>query len=132
MAAARASALAQDLPLYENIRKTYNLNHKTYDMPVPMMNIINGGVHADNNVDFQEFMIMPVGSKNFSDAMRCGAEIFHSLKSILNKKKLNTAVGDEGGYAPDLKSNEEAIEVILEAVQAAGYKAETDVALALE
>jgi enolase len=99
---------------------------------MPMMNIINGGAHADNNVDFQEFMIMPIGAERFGDALRWGAEIFHTLKGVLKKKGYNTAVGDEGGFAPSLKSNEEAVEVILEAIEAAGYKAGEDIALALD
>ena len=96
------------------------------------MNILNGGAHADNNVDFQEFMVMPVGAERFSDALRCGAEIFHTLKGVLKKKGYNTAVGDEGGFAPSLKSNTEAVEVILEAIELAGYKAGEDVAIALD
>jgi enolase len=131
-AVARASSIAQGLPLYESIRKAFGLNLKNYVLPVPMMNIINGGAHADNNVDFQEFMIVPVGQKSFSEALRCGAEVFHNLKSVLHKKKLNTAVGDEGGFAPDLKSNEEAVEVILQAIQQAGYKPGSDVCIALD
>jgi enolase len=101
-------------------------------LPVPMMNIINGGAHADNNVDMQEFMVLPVGCESFAEALRCGTEIFHSLKSVLKAKGLGTAVGDEGGFAPDLKSNEEAIEVILEAIGKAGYKAGEDVLLGLD
>ncbi|MFY2764198.1 phosphopyruvate hydratase [Arenimonas sp. MALMAid1274] len=101
-------------------------------LPVPMMNIINGGAHADNNVDMQEFMVLPVGCDSFAEALRCGTEIFHSLKSVLKGKGLGTAVGDEGGFAPDLKSNEEAIEVILEAIGKAGYKAGEDVLLGLD
>ncbi len=132
LAAARASALSQELPLYESLRKTFGLAHKTYQLPVPMMNILNGGAHADNNVDFQEFMVMPVGAKKFSEALRWGAEIFHSLKAVLHKKGLNTAVGDEGGFAPDLKSNEEALQVILEAAAQAGFKPGTDIAIALD
>ena len=132
LAAARASAQAQNLPLYECIRKTFGLSLKTYELPVPMMNIINGGAHADNNVDFQEFMVMPVGAKKFSEALRWGAEVFHTLKSVLHKKNLNTAVGDEGGFAPDLKSNEEAVQVILEAVELAGYKPGGEIAIALD
>jgi len=109
------------LPLY---RYLGGVNAKT--LPVPMMNIINGGAHADNNVDFQEFMVMPVGAKSFSDALQMGAEIFHNLKSVLKSRGLATSVGDEGGFAPNLKSNEEAIETILEAVEKAGYKTGTD------
>lgn len=132
LATARASAILQELPLFETIRRSYSLPSKTYLLPVPLMNILNGGVHADNNLDFQEFMIMPIGAKRFSEALRWGAELFHHLKSVLRKKKLNTAVGDEGGFAPDLKSNEEAIEVILEAVQLAGFKPGREIAIALD
>ncbi|OGR57391.1 MAG: phosphopyruvate hydratase [Elusimicrobia bacterium RIFCSPLOWO2_02_FULL_39_32] len=132
LALMRASAKSQEIPLYEAIRRAYHLNHKTYALPVPMMNILNGGAHADNNVDLQEFMIMPLGSKNFAEALRWGSEIFHQLKTVLHKRKLNTAVGDEGGFAPDLKSNEEAVEAILEAVRLAGYKAGSEVAIALD
>lgn len=132
LALARASAQAQNLPLYESLRKIFGLSHKTYQLPVPMMNILNGGAHADNNVDFQEFMVMPVGAKKFSEALRWGAEVFHSLKDVLHKKGLNTAVGDEGGFAPDLKSNEEALQVILEAVAQAGFKIGEDIAIALD
>jgi enolase len=101
-------------------------------MPVPMMNIINGGEHADNSVDFQEFMIMPVGAPTMSEALRYGAEVFHALKKVLGDKGYNTAVGDEGGFAPDLKSNEEALQVILEAIEAAGYKAGEDIMIAMD
>lgn len=118
MATARAASAFLELPLY---RYLGGANAKT--LPVPMMNILNGGAHADNNVDFQEFMIMPVGAANFSDALRAGAEIFHNLKSVLKKRGYSTSVGDEGGFAPNLKSNEEAIETILEAIEKAGYKA---------
>lgn len=127
LAVARAAADALELPLYRYIGGT-----NAHQLPVPMMNIINGGAHADNNVDVQEFMVMPVGAKRFSDAVRMGAEIFHALKDVLKKKGLNTAVGDEGGFAPDLKSNVEAIEVILKAIKAAGYKAGSDVCIALD
>ena len=127
MACARASAAALKLPLYR-----YLGGANACILPTPMMNIINGGSHADNNVDFQEFMIMPIGAERFTDALRWGAEIFHTLKGVLKKKGYSTAVGDEGGFAPSLKSNEEAIEVILEAIQAAGYKVGDDVALALD
>jgi enolase len=101
-------------------------------LPTPMMNILNGGAHADNNVDFQEFMVMPVGAERFADALRWGVEVFHTLKGVLKKKGYNTAVGDEGGFAPSLKSNTEAIEVILEAIQLAGYKPGDEVAIALD
>jgi enolase len=127
LACAKAAAEFFGLPLYKYIG---GVNAKT--LPVPMMNIINGGKHADNNVDFQEFMVMPVGAPNFSEALRMGTETFHSLKSVLSKKGYNTAVGDEGGFAPNLKSNEEAIEVILEAIEKAGYKVGTDIAIALD
>ncbi len=127
LAVAKAAALSLEIPLYKYIG---GVNAKT--LPVPMMNIINGGSHADNNVDFQEFMIMPVGAKKFSDALRMGAEVFHTLKGVLGKKGYNTSVGDEGGFAPNLKSNVEAIEVLLEAVQKAGYKPGVDIAIALD
>lgn len=127
LANARAAAAAQEMPLYRYIGGT---NAKT--LPVPMMNILNGGAHADNNVDFQEFMVMPVGAENFAEALRCGAEIFHSLKSVLKSRGYSTGVGDEGGFAPNLKSNEEAVETILEAIERAGYKAGQNVMLALD
>ncbi len=127
LACAKAAAETLGLPLYRYIGGT---NART--LPVPMMNILNGGKHADNNVDFQEFMIMPIGAPNFKEALRMGAETFHALKSVLSKKGYNTAVGDEGGFAPNLKSNDEAIEVILEAINKAGYKPGTEIALALD
>jgi enolase len=127
LACAKAAAEALDLPLYRYIGGT---NART--LPVPMMNILNGGKHADNNVDFQEFMVMPVGAPNFREALRMGAETFHSLKSVLGKKGYNTAVGDEGGFAPILKSNEEALELILEAIEKAGYQAGSDICIALD
>jgi enolase len=127
MACARASANALHIPLYR-----YLGGANASVLPVPMMNIINGGAHADNNVDFQEFMVMPVGAERFSDALRWGAEIFHTLKGVLKKRGYSTAVGDEGGFAPSLKSNVEAIEVILEAIELAGYKAGEEVAIALD
>ncbi|MDX6403043.1 MAG: enolase [Blastocatellia bacterium] len=127
LAAARAAANYQKLPLY---RYLGGANANT--LPVPMMNIINGGAHADNNVDFQEFMIVPVGAGTFSEALRMGAEIFHTLKSVLKKKGYATSVGDEGGFAPNLKSNEEAIETIIEAIAQAGYQAGENVLLALD
>ncbi|HNU06198.1 MAG TPA: phosphopyruvate hydratase [Pyrinomonadaceae bacterium] len=127
MANARAAAAFQELPLYRYIG---GVNAKT--LPVPMMNIINGGAHADNNVDFQEFMIMPVGAESFTEALRAGAEIFHNLKKVLSSRGYATSVGDEGGFAPNLKSNEEAIETILEAVEKAGYTAGKDVMIALD
>lgn len=127
LAAAHANAKDKGVSLYKSIA-----NVDEFVLPVPMMNILNGGAHADNSVDLQEFMIMPVGVDSFSEALRCGAEIFHSLKSVLKARGLNTAVGDEGGFAPDLGSNEEAIEVILEATKAAGYEMGKDVFLALD
>ncbi len=127
LAAAKASALYYNLPLYKYIGGT---NAKT--LPVPMMNILNGGVHADNNLDFQEFMIVPAGAKSFSEALRIGSEVFHSLKSVLHKKGLSTSVGDEGGFAPSLKANEEALDMMMAAIDAAGYKAGKDVYLALD
>jgi enolase len=131
LASAKAAAQDQDLPLYAHIA---NLNGTpgVYSMPVPMMNIINGGEHADNNVDIQEFMIQPVGAKSFSEAMRMGTEIFHHLKAVLKGRGLSTAVGDEGGFAPDLASNEDALSAIAEAVANAGYSLGTDVTLALD
>jgi enolase len=127
LAAAKAAAISSGLPLY---RYLGGVNAKV--LPVPLMNILNGGSHADNNVDVQEFMIVPLGARSFSEALRCGAEVFHNLKAVLKGKGLNTAVGDEGGFAPNLKSNEEAIEVILTAIDKAGYKVGTDVSLALD
>lgn len=127
MAVARASAQALRIPLYR-----YLGGANAAILPTPMMNILNGGAHADNNVDFQEFMIMPVGAERFSEALRWGSEIFHTLKGVLKKKGYNTAVGDEGGFAPSLGSNTEAIEVILEAIEQAGYKAGEEVAIALD
>jgi len=127
MAVARAAAAAQDLSLYAYLG---GFNAKT--LPVPMMNILNGGAHADNNMDVQEFMILPVGAASFKEALRTGAEIFHSLKSVLKGKGMNTAVGDEGGFAPNLGSNEEALATILEAIERAGYKPGEDVFLGMD
>ncbi len=127
LACAKAAAISSQLPLYRYIGGC-NANI----LPVPMMNILNGGKHADNNVDFQEFMVMPIGAKDFPEALQMGAEIFHTLKSVLKAKGYNTAVGDEGGFAPSLKSNDEAIEVILEAIKKAGYKAGKQVSIALD
>jgi enolase len=132
LACARAGANEQNLPLYEYIRKIYNVKSSDYVLPVPMMNILNGGAHADNNVDLQEFMILPVGAPSFREALRMGAEVFHNLKSVLKKKGDITSVGDEGGFAPNLKSNEEALEVIAAAVKAAGYNLGKDVLLGLD
>jgi len=127
MAAARAAANSFKQPLYQYLGGAgANL------LPVPMMNILNGGAHADNNVDFQEFMVMPVGAKSFSEALRWGVEVFHTLKSVLKKRGYNTAVGDEGGFAPSVKSNVEAIEVVLEAIQQAGYKPGKEIAIAVD
>ena len=126
MAVSRAAAASQNLPLYRH------LNSDACLLPVPMLNIINGGSHADNNVDIQEFMIFPIGADSFSHALRMGAEIFHYLKKVLNSKGLNTSVGDEGGFAPNLSSNEEAIEIILEAVEKSNYSIGKDISLALD
>ena len=127
MATARAAAAHLEIPLYRYIG---GANAKT--LPVPMMNILNGGAHADNNVDFQEFMVLPVGAESFSEALRTGSEIFHNLKSVLKSRGYSTGVGDEGGFAPNLKSNEEAVETILEAIDKAGYKAGDNIMLALD
>ena len=127
LAAAKAAATAKGLPLYQ-----YLGGDAAVTMPVPMMNIINGGSHADNNVDLQEFMVMPVGAPSLAEAVRYGAEVFHQLKKVLHTRGLNTAVGDEGGFAPDLPSNEAAIEVILEAVAQAGYKAGQDIYIGID
>ena len=130
LATAKAAAKSQNLPLHQYIANLRNQTSLT--MPVPMMNILNGGEHADNTVDIQEFMIEPVGFTSFSEALRAGTEIFHSLKSVLKSQGLNTAVGDEGGFAPNLRSNEEAITVILQAIEQVGYKAGEDIHLALD
>ena len=127
LAAAKAAANELGMPLYRYIG---GVNAK--QLPVPMMNILNGGAHADNNVDIQEFMIMPVGAGNFAEALRMGAEVFHSLKNVLKQKGLNTAVGDEGGFAPNLRSNEEALQVIMQAIEKAGYKPGEQIALAVD
>ncbi|MBL8123218.1 MAG: phosphopyruvate hydratase [Pyrinomonadaceae bacterium] len=127
LATARAAAASLEIPLYRYIG---GANAKT--LPVPMMNILNGGAHADNNVDFQEFMVMPVGAESFAEALRTGAEIFHNLKGVLKSRGYSTSVGDEGGFAPNLKSNEEAVETILEAIEKAGYKAGENVMIALD
>jgi enolase len=140
MALARATAQAERIPLYEHLASLYVLNRGTaspgggaqYSLPVPMMNILNGGAHADSSVDFQEFMVMPVGAPSFAEGLRCGAEIFHTLRGILKKKGYSTGVGDEGGFAPSLKSNREALDVVLQAVDQAGYKAGTNIFLALD
>jgi len=127
LAVAQAAANDLDLPLFQYIGGT---NAK--ELPVPMMNVLNGGIHADNNVDIQEFMIVPVGAKSFSAALRMGVEVFHHLKGVLKKGGFNTAVGDEGGFAPDLQSNEQAIEVLIKAVKSAGYKVGKDILIALD
>ena len=127
LAAARAAAACYSLPLYR-----YLGGLTAHLLPVPMMNILNGGKHADNNVDLQEFMVIPVGAKSFREAIRMGAEVFHALKSVLKKKKLNTSVGDEGGFAPDLKSNEDALKAVVEAIRQAGYRPGLDVCIALD
>src|SRR6202142_3045351 len=127
MAAARATAAEYGLPLYR-----YLGGAGANILPTPMMNILNGGAHADSNVDFQEFMVMPVGAKSFSEALRWGVEVFHTLKGVLKKRGYNTAVGDEGGFAPSVKSNVEAIEVVVEAIQQAGYKPGKEIAIALD
>jgi enolase 1/2/3 len=127
MASARAAALSLGIPLYR-----YLGGPLSRVMPVPMMNILNGGAHASNTVDFQEFMVVPVGAETFSDALRMGAEVFHALKKVLGKRKLATGVGDEGGFAPDLRDDEEALNVIIEAIQAAGYAPGKQIALALD
>lgn len=130
LAAAKAAAQAQGLPLYQHIANLAGNTHLT--MPVPMMNILNGGEHADNNVDVQEFMIQPISATSFAEALRMGAEVFHNLKKVLSSRGLSTAVGDEGGFAPNLPSNEAALSVIAEAVSAAGYELGTDITLALD
>jgi enolase len=131
LANAKAAALDKKVPLYQHISELNNTPGE-YLMPVPMMNIINGGEHADNNVDIQEFMIQPVGAENFREALRMGAEVFHNLKKVLSGMGLSTAVGDEGGFAPNLASNEEALAVIVKAVEAAGYRMDKDITLALD
>ena len=127
LAVAKAAASDTELPLYQYIGGT---NAK--ELPVPMMNVLNGGEHADNNIDIQEFMVLPVGARSFTDCLRMGTEVFHHLKSVLKKSNCSTAVGDEGGFAPNLKSNEEAIEVLLKAIKSAGYKADKDILLGLD
>lgn len=133
MAVLKASAYDAQMPLFAYIAKEFGGKIKgKYIMPVPMMNIINGGAHADNSADIQEFMIVPVGAKNFREAVRMGAEVFHNLKKVLKERKLNTNVGDEGGFAPTLSSNKEALEMIVTAIGAAGYKAGKDVSIAID
>ena len=130
MAAARAEAAARRIPIYRHLAALYGTDRFT--LPVPMMNILNGGAHADTSVDFQEFMVMPVGAGSFAEALRTGAEIFHALRGILKARGQSTGVGDEGGFAPNLKSNREAIEVVLEAIGKAGMRAGQDVFVALD
>jgi enolase len=132
MAVAKAAAQASGRALHDHIRRSFGIKSKEYVFPVPLMNILNGGAHADNNVDMQEFMVMPVCGGSFREALRAGAEVFHALKAVLKQNKYNTGVGDEGGFAPSLKSNEEAIQVILTAIQNAGYKPGKDIFLALD
>jgi enolase len=131
MAAARAAAASEHLPLYRYISR-YATERDANILPVPMMNILNGGAHADNSVDLQEFMVMPIGATSFSEALRMGVETFHHLKTVLHKRNYSTAVGDEGGFAPNLKSNEEAVEVVLEAITLAGYAPGKHISLALD
>ncbi|WP_369959483.1 phosphopyruvate hydratase [Pseudomonas benzenivorans] len=131
LATAKAAAAALQLPLYEHLAALYGQSGR-FSLPVPMMNIINGGEHADNNVDIQEFMIQPIGAASFAEALRMGAEVFHTLKRVLGERGLSTAVGDEGGFAPSLASNEEALVVIAEAVRRAGYELGKDISLALD
>jgi enolase len=131
MAAARAAAAELGLPLYKYLSR-YSSDHSAHTLPVPMMNILNGGAHADNSVDVQEFMVMPLGAPSFREALRWGVEVFHNLKSVLKKNGYSTAVGDEGGFAPNLKSNEEALERVLEAITAAGYKPGEQISIALD
>src|SRR5829696_2822854 len=127
LAAARAAAAEENLPLWR-----YLGGDAAHVLPVPMMNVLNGGAHADNSVDFQEFMVVPVGAPNFAEGLRTGAEVFHALKGTLKKRGLNTAVGDEGGFAPDLESNEAALQALIEGIEAAGYKPGEDVGIALD
>ncbi len=130
LAAARAAAAAGNQPLYRYLNGL--AGNVPMQLPVPMMNIVNGGAHADNNIDFQEFMILPVGAASFAEALRAGAEVFHALKKVLSGMKLSTTVGDEGGFAPNLKSNEEALQVILQGIEKAGYRPGVDVALGID
>jgi enolase len=131
MAVARAAAAAERLPLYRYISR-YSGEREAHTLPVPMMNILNGGAHADNSVDLQEFMVMPIGAASFGEALRMGVEVFHHLKAVLHKRGYSTAVGDEGGFAPNLKSNEEAVDLVLEAITAAGYTPGKQISLALD
>ena len=133
MAVCRAAAIDVKIPLYAYIRKLHGGKaNAPYVLPAPMMNVVNGGAHSTNNVDFQEFMLFPIGAPTFAEALRYGAETFHALKKILQKRGLVTAVGDEGGFAPNLKTNDEAVDVIVEAIKAAGYKPGKDIAIAID
>ncbi|MDR3330898.1 MAG: phosphopyruvate hydratase [Endomicrobium sp.] len=132
LACAKAGANSRKLSVYEYVREIYNIKSNQYILPVPLMNIINGGEHADNNVDLQEFMIVPVSTPNFRESLRMGCEVFHSLKKVLNKNGYVTSVGDEGGFAPNLKSNAQALEIICEAVEVIGYKVGKDIVFALD
>ena len=132
LAAAHATAHALDIPLYRHVSKLCGHNGDDLVLPVPQMNIINGGAHADNAIDFQEFMVLPVGFSRFSDALRCGVEIFHALKSVLHSHQLSTAVGDEGGFAPECKSNEEGVSLIMQAIEKAGYRPGEQVMIGLD
>ena len=130
LATAHAAAIAKQVPLYQHLGDLFG--NQRFSLPVPQMNIINGGEHADNAIDFQEFMVLPVGMESFSEALRCGAEIFHTLKSVLNSRGLATSVGDEGGFAPECRSNEEGVELIMEAIEKAGYQAGKQVMIGLD
>ncbi len=132
LAVCTAAANYYKMPLYKYIRKVYGIKEKDYVLPVPLMNVLNGGKHADNNVDLQEFMIVPAGAKSFKEALRYGTEVFHSLKAVLKSKGYVTAVGDEGGFAPNLSSNTEALELLIEAINKAGYKPGSDIFIALD
>lgn len=132
MALCRVSALSKGLPLYQYLAETYAVSVNKYLLPLPMMNVINGGKHADSGLDFQEFMLVPVGAKKFSEALRMGAEVFQTLKKILKERGLTIAVGDEGGFAPKLKNNREALDLLVEAIETAGYRPGTDLGLALD
>ncbi len=132
LAVARAAAQSQNKPLYDYIASLYAPNTHATLLPTPMMNILNGGQHADNNVDIQEWMVMPIGAKNFAEGLRMGTEVFHTLKKVLKEKGYNTSVGDEGGFAPSLTSNQEALDVIMKAIEKAGYTPGEDIALALD
>jgi len=133
MAVCRAAALDAGIPLYAHLRKLHGTKASApFILPAPMMNVINGGAHATNNVDFQEFMLFPIGAPTFADALRYGAETFHTLKKLLQKRGMVTAVGDEGGFAPNLKTNDEAVDVIIEAIKTAGYKPGKDISIALD